>query len=98
MTQQLDLERQNVERDLAMQSLGAALQNLLLEADAKGLGACWFCAPSFCKETVRRALKIPHEVEPEALILMGYPAEKPDVPLRKVLSDYCLMDEWGKKL
>jgi F420 biosynthesis protein FbiB-like protein len=92
-----DKKRQNSERDLAMQSLGAALQNLLLAAHAKGLGACWFCAPSFCKETVRRVLKIPDEVEPEALIAMGYPAEKPPVPPKKLLGDYCFKNKWGWK-
>jgi F420 biosynthesis protein FbiB-like protein len=97
MNKQLNAERQNIERDLAMQSLGAAMQNLLLTAYSKGLGACWFCAPSFCKDTVRRVLKIPAEVEPEALVAMGYSAEKPTVPLRKVLGDYCFRDKWGKK-
>lgn len=75
-----DEQRQNIERDSAMQSLGAALQNLLLAAHVKGLGACWFGAPAFCKEIVRTVLKIPDNVEPEALIMMGYPAEKPPVP------------------
>jgi coenzyme F420-0:L-glutamate ligase / coenzyme F420-1:gamma-L-glutamate ligase len=92
-----DEKRQNSERDLAMQSLGAALQNLLLAAHAKGLGACWFCAPGFCKETVRKVLKIPDEVEPEALIAMGYPAEKPPVPSKKLLGDYCFKNKWGWK-
>ena len=78
-----DEKRQRNEHDLAMQSLGAAMQNLLLTAHAAGLGACWFCAPGFCKETVRRVLKIPDAVEPEALVIMGYPAEKPEVPPKK---------------
>jgi coenzyme F420-0:L-glutamate ligase / coenzyme F420-1:gamma-L-glutamate ligase len=89
---------QNYERDLAMQSLGAGMQNLLLAAYAKGLGTCWFCAPSFCKETVRTVLKIPREVEPEALILMGYPAENPPVPNKKQLEDYCFKNKWAEKL
>lgn len=93
-----DERRQNSERDLAMQSLGVALQNLLLAAHAKGLGACWFCAPVFCKETVRKVLKIPEEVEPEALVAMGYPAEKPPVPPRKLLGDYCFKNKWGGSL
>jgi F420 biosynthesis protein FbiB-like protein len=92
-----DLKRQNSERDLAMQSLGAALQNLLLAVYTKGLGACWFSAPGFCKETVRKVLKIPDEIEPEALIAMGYPAEKPPVPPKKLLGDYCFKDQWGGK-
>ena len=95
MARQPDVERLSVERDLAMQSLGAAMQNLLLAAHAKGLGACWYCAPAFCKETVRKVLRIPDEVEPEALIAMGYPAEEPPVPNKKPLSDYCFKNQWG---
>jgi F420 biosynthesis protein FbiB-like protein len=92
-----DEKRRKCERDLAMQSLAAALENMLLAVHAKGLGACWFCAPSFCKETVRKVLKIPDEVEPEALITMGYPAEEPPVQSKKQLGDYCFRDRWGCK-
>jgi F420 biosynthesis protein FbiB-like protein len=95
MTKFPDEERKRCERDLAMQSLAAALQNLLLAAHAKGLGACWFCAPAFCKETVREVLEIPDEVEPEALIAIGYPTEEPTVPPKKQLGDYCFKDKWG---
>lgn len=93
-----DEKRQGFERDLAVQSLGAGLQNLLLAAHAAGLGACWFSAPSFCKETVRKVLKIPDEVEPKALVTMGYPAEKPSAPPKKPLCDICFVDRWGEKL
>ena len=92
-----DEKRQKCERDLAMQSLGAALENMLLAAHAMGLGACWFCAPGFCKENVRKVLKIPDDVESEALIAMGYPAEKPPVPPKKLLGDYCFKNKWGGK-
>jgi F420 biosynthesis protein FbiB-like protein len=92
-----DVERQRCERDLAMQSLAAALQNLLLAAHSLGLGACWFCAPAFCKETVRRVLEIPCEVEPEALIALGSPDEEPPVPSKKQLGEYCFRDRWGRK-
>jgi coenzyme F420-0:L-glutamate ligase/coenzyme F420-1:gamma-L-glutamate ligase len=91
-----DEPRQRIERDLAVESLGAGIQNLLLAAHAAGLGACWFCAPAFCKETVRAVLKIPPAVEPAALIILGYPAEKPPAPPKKTLMDYCCLDVWGK--
>lgn len=91
-----DEKRQMCERDLAMQGLGAALQNLLLAAHVKGLGACWFCAPGFCKETVRKVLQIPEAVEPEAFVIMGYPAETPSVPTKKSLGEYCFVDVWGR--
>jgi coenzyme F420-0:L-glutamate ligase / coenzyme F420-1:gamma-L-glutamate ligase len=93
-----DKTRQSVERDLAIQSFGAAMQNLLLAAHSKGLGACWFCAPAFCKETVRKVLKIPNDVEPQVLVAFGYPAEKPSAPPRKPLADYCFRDKWGCRL
>ncbi len=93
-----DSDRQMCERDLAVQSFGAALQNLLLATHAKGLGACWFCAPAFCKETVRKILKIPDDVEPQAFVAIGYPAEKPKVPLKKLLEGYCFVDIWGRPL
>jgi coenzyme F420-0:L-glutamate ligase/coenzyme F420-1:gamma-L-glutamate ligase len=93
-----DSERQIGERDLAVQSFGAALQNLLLAAYAKGLGACWFCAPAFCKETVRKILKIPDEVEPQAFVAMGYTTEKPQVPIKKLLEGYCFVNIWGRPL
>ena len=93
-----DRGRQRCERDLALQSLAAALQNLLLAAHSLGLGACWFGAPAFCKERTREVLEIPDEVEPEALIAIGYPAEEPSAPPKKQLGDYCFKDRWGGRL
>ena len=93
-----DEKRQRSERDLAMQSLGAAIQNMLLTAHAEGLSACWFSAPSFCKETVRKVLKIPEMVEPQALIALGYAAEKPQAPSRKPLQSYSYLNCWDRKL
>jgi coenzyme F420-0:L-glutamate ligase/coenzyme F420-1:gamma-L-glutamate ligase len=93
-----DKKRQMFERDLAQQSLGAAMQNLLLTAHALGFGACWFCAPGFCKEKVRGVLRIPQAVEPEAFIIMGYPAEIPTLPPKKSVGEYCFRDMWGLKL
>lgn len=98
MHKQPDQTRQNIEHDLALESLGAAMQNLLIVAHTNGLGACWFCAPAFCKEAVREVLKIPLEVEPAALVAMGYPDEKPPTPLRKSLDEFCFKNSWGIKL
>lgn len=97
MVQYADESRQKCERDLAVQSLGAAIQNMLLTAHAEGLGACWFCAPIFCKDAVRRVLQIPKDVEPQALIALGYAAEKPRAPFRKHLRSYSFLSGWGKK-
>ena len=97
MTKYPDEQRQKNERDLAIQSLGAAMENMLLAAHSKGLGACWFCAPIFCKDAVRRVLRIPEDVEPQALVAMGYPTEKPSAPLRKPFQDIFYFGYWSRK-
>jgi F420 biosynthesis protein FbiB-like protein len=93
-----DAERQCTERDLALESLAASIQNLLLSAHMLGLGACWYCAPAFCKPTVRKVLDIPETAEPTALITLGYPAESPAAPPKKPIDGYCFADAWGKPL
>jgi coenzyme F420-0:L-glutamate ligase / coenzyme F420-1:gamma-L-glutamate ligase len=93
-----DAERQRTERDLAVQSLAAAVQTLLLTVHAEGLGACWFCAPIFCKSAVREALGIPEEVEPQALITLGYPAEKPKSPERYPLDAVAFLGKWNNPI
>jgi F420 biosynthesis protein FbiB-like protein len=74
-----DAARQAAERTMAAQSLGAAIQNVLLAAFAHGLAAGWICAPLFCPEVARAALELPGDWEPQALVLIGYPPR--DVPL-----------------
>jgi nitroreductase len=59
------------------------------------MGACWHCAPIFCKSNVRKALKIPDNVEPQALITLGFPDEAPNIPERKSLSEIVHLNEWG---
>ncbi|MEM1883719.1 MAG: nitroreductase family protein [Candidatus Bathyarchaeia archaeon] len=93
-----DRRRQRFEHLMATQSLAAAIQNLLLAAHAEGLGARWFCAPLFCQETVRRVLGMPRDVEPQALITIGYPAERPEPPPRKPLKEITFKNYWGVSL
>lgn len=82
-----DERRMMAERTMAVQSVTAAVQNMLLAAHGLGLGACWMCAPLFCPDVVRRVLGMPEDVEPQALILIGYPAEEPEPPKRRPLSE-----------
>ncbi len=72
-----DARRQDCERLMAVQSVAAAIQNLLLAAHAYGLGACWTCAPLFCPDVVREALGLPADFVAQALITLGWPAESP---------------------
>jgi F420 biosynthesis protein FbiB-like protein len=85
-----DERRQLAERDMAVQSIGAAIQNLLLALHLKGLGACWMCAPLFCPEVVRDTLDLPDDWEPQALITIGRAVEMPPVPPRRPMDDLVL--------
>jgi len=82
-----DRARRAAEQTMAVQSAAAGIQNLLLAASAHGLGACWCCAPLFCAGVVRRALGLPSEFMPQALVTIGYPAHTPPVPPRKPLDE-----------
>ncbi|MEM2167344.1 MAG: nitroreductase family protein, partial [Candidatus Bathyarchaeia archaeon] len=93
-----DRRRRRFEHLMATQSLAAAIQNILLAAYAEGLGTCWFCAPLFCQETVKKVLGMPRDVEPQALITVGYPAEKPEPPPRKPLKDIVFLNYWGASI
>ncbi len=65
------------ETEMAVQSLGAAAQSMLLAAYAAGLDGGWMCAPLFSPATVRRALDLDETLEPQALLTLGYAAGDP---------------------
>jgi coenzyme F420-0:L-glutamate ligase/coenzyme F420-1:gamma-L-glutamate ligase len=82
-----DAARQRAEWGMALLSLGAGVENLMLAAAAAGLASCWVAAPIFCPEAARDALALPGDWSPTALVLVGHPdpayrgRERPPVPL-----------------
>lgn len=96
MHQYADKKRQRIEFLMGVQSVAAAIENMLLAAHAMGLGTCWFCAPLFCPDTVRKVLKIPSNFKPQALITLGYPAFYPEPPSRKLLKEIMHLDGWSE--
>ena len=58
---------------MALLSLGAAVENLMLAAADAGLASCWVAAPIFCPEAARDALALPAEWLPHALVVVGHP-------------------------
>ena len=69
-----DKRRRRAEYRMAVQSIGCALQNIMVAAQAEGLASYWISAPLFCPDAVREALDLPVEYEAQALISIGYPA------------------------
>jgi coenzyme F420-0:L-glutamate ligase/coenzyme F420-1:gamma-L-glutamate ligase len=68
-----DEDRQRAEWGMALLSLGAAVENLMLAAADAGLASCWVAAPIFCPEEARDALALPNSWLPHALVLVGCP-------------------------
>jgi coenzyme F420-0:L-glutamate ligase/coenzyme F420-1:gamma-L-glutamate ligase len=69
-----DERRQLAEWSLFAHSTGAALQNLMTSLATRGVATCWISAPVFCRDVVRSFLGLDEKVEPQALVLVGYPA------------------------
>ena len=67
-----DDRRKLAEWSLFAHSVGAALQIYMTALAESGVASCWISAPVFCREQVRRTLVLPPEVEPHALVLVGY--------------------------
>lgn len=82
-----DPPRRRAEWGMALLSLGAAVENLMLAATEAGLASCWVAAPIFCPEEARDALALPPQWLPHAMVLLGHPdpsytpRARPPVPL-----------------
>jgi F420 biosynthesis protein FbiB-like protein len=83
-------KRQQAEMTMAVQSTALAGLQLLLAANAEGLGGVWTCGPLLTQETVRAALNLPPGWQPQAMFFIGYPAESPAMPEHKPLEQVAL--------
>lgn len=68
-----DDRRARAEWSLATHSFGAALQNILLTASARGLAAYWISAPVYAQPQVRAALDLDESWQPQAFVALGHP-------------------------
>ncbi|PJB99710.1 MAG: nitroreductase, partial [Candidatus Nealsonbacteria bacterium CG_4_9_14_0_8_um_filter_35_12] len=64
----------------AICDVSTSIQNMMLMAEEEGLAACWVGA--FDENEVAKILNLPGNLRPIAIIPVGYPAEKPETPLR----------------
>ena len=82
-----DENRSEAERLMAIQSVAAAGLQLLLAAHAEGLGGVWACWPLFAKETIQVTLEFSETWEPQAMLFIGYPDDRPSQRERKSIRD-----------
>ena len=72
------------DRDGAMQSVSAAMENILLAAWDKGIGSCWLSAPQRMGfGPAFQARFAPDKGEFVAAITLGYPDQQPKMPPRR---------------
>ncbi len=79
--EQLDTHQLSVDT----QSLGAAIENMLLAATDMGLGSLWVCDIFYAEEEIMSWLERDDELV--AAVAVGYAAEQPDTPERKDLQN-----------
>ena len=71
------------------QSIGAAIENMVLSAAEQGLGSLWICDTFFAQRELRDWLKTDGELY--AAVAVGIPDEAPEARPRK---DFCEAVEW----
>lgn len=70
---------------MGIQSTALAGLQLLLAAQAEGLGGNWICWALYAQEATRAALDLPEAWEPQAFYFLGYPNE---IPADKEMKDW----------
>jgi len=79
-----------------VQSIGACIQNMLLCIHSLGLGGVWLGEILKSSEMVNKVLDAPDSFELMAVIAIGHPAKKPQIPERKELDQLVFREKFGK--
>jgi len=79
------------------QDLGAATQNLLLEAVHLGLGGVWLgvATADSVVESVRKLYNLPENIKPYALIAVGYPDGQKNEFVDRYNKDRVHYEKWS---
>jgi nitroreductase len=80
-----DINRAHDKKESYMlQDLSAAVENILLAANASGLGSCWLGVHPREErmEGIKKMLSLPEGIIPMCAIALGWPAEKPEARTR----------------
>lgn len=79
---------------LDLQSVAAAIENMLIAATALGLGSVWMGTPRLKQDEMKQLLGIPEAVEVVAVVTLGYPADQPGARSRDPLKDIVHYNGW----
>ncbi len=81
-----------------LQDLSAAVENLLLAANALGLGGCWLGVHPRRERMagIKKLFDLPAGILPVCGIALGWPAEQP-APRTRYNQDYVYMEEWRQR-
>lgn len=82
------------EKLYSIQSVAAATQNILLAAQALGLGTCW--VGSFSDQHVATLLHLPEWMSPVTIITLGWPVEKNPPREPHKLDDIVHYEQYGE--
>ncbi len=79
----------------ALETMGMAVQNIMLAAHSLGLGSC--CVSAFEEEEVKYILKCLEIIKPVALITIGYTRNKPPAPFREEISVFTYYNSYAEQ-
>ena len=77
----------------AVQNCAAAIENMLIQAQSFGISSCW--VGSYDEIKLTRILKLPDNVNIEAIVVLGYSEDKPKMPKRFTIDRLTYFEEWG---
>ena len=91
-----NLENMHGERGriYARQQAGGAIENLLLKLVDLGLSACWVGA--FSDDLIKTKLKIPQNIQIEAIIPVGYSKTAAEKKRKAALENTIFWEEWDR--
>lgn len=81
-------------KDFATIDLAIAIDHITLKATELGLGTCWVC--NFDVNRCSELLNLPQNIEPVALIPLGYPNSKSPVKKRKPLDEIVHFNQFNQ--
>jgi nitroreductase len=88
-------EGRSTKRSLPGMDTGMAAQNMLLMAQALGLGSCPIA--SFNPQAVSLLLDLPSSLKPELIISLGYPAGETRAPARRPIEEIAHFESYGRE-